>query len=230
MDESENRSLMRCLNCWRPLTMPLRWTDSSKHTAKNIGAWNWFDTTTTSKNGTPAIWECECDASVIRDWSCNCFFFFFVFFVFFVFFQREYWWGRIRTWRNPCSIVIFLFLIFFYDCSEECLKKKCEYYLNVDSVAHMDNPHLLKLMIEQNRPVLAPMIIRPYQAWSNFWGSLTSDGFYARSIDYMEIVQNTKRSVVSEDALVHLLQCILFFAILFFFSLLLFLFDHCLIR
>jgi len=78
---------------------------------------------------------------------------------------------------------------------EECLKKKCEYYLNVDSVAHMDNPHLLKLMIEQNRPVLAPMIIRPYQAWSNFWGSLTSDGFYARSIDYMEIVQNTKRGV-----------------------------------
>lgn len=37
--------------------------------------------------------------------------------------------------------------------------------------------------------------IRPYQAWSNFWGSLTTDGFYARSIDYMEIVQGQRRWV-----------------------------------
>lgn len=78
---------------------------------------------------------------------------------------------------------------------DECLKKKCEYYFSVDSVAHIDNPHTLKLLIEQNRPVVAPLMIRPYQAWSNFWGSLTSDGFYARSIDYMDIVQNHRRGV-----------------------------------
>lgn len=83
----------------------------------------------------------------------------------------------------------------FDDFSEECVKRKCEYYFNVDSVAHIDNPHTLKLLVEQNRPVVAPLMIRPYQAWSNFWGSLTSDGFYARSIDYMEIVQNKRRSV-----------------------------------
>ncbi|KAK4008169.1 procollagen-lysine,2-oxoglutarate 5-dioxygenase 1 isoform X2 [Daphnia magna] len=78
---------------------------------------------------------------------------------------------------------------------EECLKKKCEYYFNVDSLAQIDNPHTLKLLIEQNRPVVAPMMIRPYQAWSNFWGSLTTDGFYARSIDYMEIVQGQRRGL-----------------------------------
>nr|CAH0113763.1 unnamed protein product [Daphnia galeata] len=78
---------------------------------------------------------------------------------------------------------------------EECLKKKCEYYFNVDSLAHIDNPHTLKLLIEQNRPVVAPMMIRPYQAWSNFWGSLTTDGFYARSIDYMEIVKGERRGL-----------------------------------
>jgi len=78
---------------------------------------------------------------------------------------------------------------------EECTKRKCEYYFNVDSVAHIDNPHTLKLLVEQNRPIVTPLMIRPYQAWSNFWGSLTSDGFYARSIDYMDIVQNKRRGV-----------------------------------
>ena len=73
------------------------------------------------------------------------------------------------------------------------MKRKCGFYLNLDAVAHVDNPHMLKLLIEQNRPVVAPMMIRPYKAWSNFWGSLTSDGFYARSMDYMEIVQNDRR-------------------------------------
>lgn len=62
-------------------------------------------------------------------------------------------------------------------------------------MAHIDNPHTLKLLVEQNRPIVTPLMIRPYQAWSNFWGSLTSDGFYARSIDYMEIVQNKRRLV-----------------------------------
>ena len=40
----------------------------------------------------------------------------------------------------------------------------------VDSEVQLDNAHALKLFIEQNRPVLAPMLIRPYSAWSNFWG------------------------------------------------------------
>jgi procollagen-lysine,2-oxoglutarate 5-dioxygenase len=67
----------------------------------------------------------------------------------------------------------------------------------LDAVAHIDNPHTLRLLIEQNRPVVAPVMIRPYKAWSNFWGSLTSDGFYARSMDYMDIIQNTRRLVVT---------------------------------
>jgi len=78
---------------------------------------------------------------------------------------------------------------------EECIKRKCDYYFNLDAVAHIDNPHTLRLLIEQNRPVVAPVMIRPYKAWSNFWGSLTSDGFYARSMDYMDIIQNTRRGL-----------------------------------
>lgn len=78
---------------------------------------------------------------------------------------------------------------------DECRAIKCDYYFSVDGDAHIDNPHTLKLLIEQNRNVVAPFLIRPYKAWSNFWGALTSEGFYARSMDYMEIVQSNRRGL-----------------------------------
>lgn len=71
--------------------------------------------------------------------------------------------------------------------------KKCDLYFSVDAVAHLDNPHTLRLLAEQNRTVVAPLLVRPGKAWSNFWGSLTTDGFYARSFDYLDIVHDKKR-------------------------------------
>ncbi|XP_021914399.1 procollagen-lysine,2-oxoglutarate 5-dioxygenase 1 isoform X2 [Zootermopsis nevadensis] len=76
-----------------------------------------------------------------------------------------------------------------------CLTVNCDYYFNLDSDAHLDNPHTLRLLVEQNRGVVAPLLLRPYKAWSNFWGALTADGFYARSMDYMEIIHNDRRGV-----------------------------------
>jgi len=78
---------------------------------------------------------------------------------------------------------------------KNCANIKCDYLFVVDSEVQLDNAHSLKLFIEQNRPVLAPMLIRPYSAWSNFWGSLSSDGYYSRSLDYMEIVNNNRRGL-----------------------------------
>ena len=78
---------------------------------------------------------------------------------------------------------------------ELCAETKCDYYFNVDSTVHLDNAEALKLLIEQNRKVIAPMLLRPGKAWSNFWGALGSDGFYARSSDYMEIVQYKRLGV-----------------------------------
>lgn len=76
---------------------------------------------------------------------------------------------------------------------ENCLLKKCSGYLSIDAVAHLDNEHTLKLLVEQQRGIVAPLLIRPYKAWSNFWGAITDDGFYARSFDYMEIIKNERR-------------------------------------
>ena len=78
---------------------------------------------------------------------------------------------------------------------ERCAETKCDFLFVVDSEAHLDNPHTLRLLIEQNRAVVAPMLYRPYSAWSNFWGSLSSDGYYARSFDYMDIVNNERRGL-----------------------------------
>ncbi|XP_018363864.1 PREDICTED: procollagen-lysine,2-oxoglutarate 5-dioxygenase 1 isoform X1 [Trachymyrmex cornetzi] len=78
---------------------------------------------------------------------------------------------------------------------EHCLLKECSGYLSIDAVAHLDNEHALKLLVEQQRGIVAPLLIRPFKAWSNFWGAITDDGFYARSFDYMEIIKNERRGL-----------------------------------
>ena len=37
---------------------------------------------------------------------------------------------------------------------EHCIKKSCQYFFNVDSVAQMDSPTTLQFLIEQNRYLL----------------------------------------------------------------------------
>ena len=43
------------------------------------------------------------------------------------------------------------------------------------------------------RPVLAPIVTKHGKLWSNFWGALGSDGYYARSRDYLAIVQKQRK-------------------------------------
>ncbi|XP_065219418.1 procollagen-lysine,2-oxoglutarate 5-dioxygenase-like [Planococcus citri] len=76
-----------------------------------------------------------------------------------------------------------------------CLRKSCDGYLNVDSDAHLDLQDTLASLVELNRTVAAPMLIRPFRAWSNFWGALDKNGYYKRSFDYMDIVNRKKRGL-----------------------------------
>lgn len=78
---------------------------------------------------------------------------------------------------------------------EECLKLDCDYYFSMDSDAQITNPKTLQLLIEQNRLVIAPLLIRPNKMWSNFWGALSSNGFYARAHDYIDIVKGNRKGV-----------------------------------
>lgn len=39
------------------------------------------------------------------------------------------------------------------------------------------------------------MMSKHNKYWTNFWGDITQEGFYARSPDYLEIVKNVRRGV-----------------------------------
>ncbi|KAJ0036153.1 hypothetical protein NQD34_004830 [Periophthalmus magnuspinnatus] len=71
----------------------------------------------------------------------------------------------------------------------------CEYFFNLDIDVVLKNEDTLKILIEQNLPVVAPMITRVGRLWSNFWGALSVDGYYARSEDYVDIVQGRRQGV-----------------------------------
>ncbi|EPY87143.1 procollagen-lysine,2-oxoglutarate 5-dioxygenase 2 precursor [Camelus ferus] len=68
----------------------------------------------------------------------------------------------------------------------------CDYYFNVDADVVLTNPRTLKILIEQNRKIIAPLVTRHGKLWSNFWGALSPDGYYARSEDYVDIVQGNR--------------------------------------
>lgn len=42
------------------------------------------------------------------------------------------------------------------------------------------------------RKMIGPLVTRHSKLWSNFWGALSLDGYYARSEDYIDIVQGKR--------------------------------------
>lgn len=71
----------------------------------------------------------------------------------------------------------------------------CDYYFNVDIEVVLQNRDALKLLIDQNRSILAPLVGRRKKLWSNFWGAMSVDGYYARSEDYVDIVDRRRTGV-----------------------------------
>ncbi|XP_018426779.1 PREDICTED: procollagen-lysine,2-oxoglutarate 5-dioxygenase 1 [Nanorana parkeri] len=69
---------------------------------------------------------------------------------------------------------------------------ECEYYFSIDVEVVLKNSSVLRTLIQQNKSILAPMVSRVQDVWTNFWGALGKDGFYARSEDYIDIVQGQR--------------------------------------
>ena len=67
--------------------------------------------------------------------------------------------------------------------------------MSLDSTVHLDNPNTLKILIEQNRGVIAPIMIRKYTTWSNIWAAVDENGFYLRSGDYIDIINRDRLGV-----------------------------------
>ncbi|POI24413.1 hypothetical protein CIB84_011837, partial [Bambusicola thoracicus] len=68
----------------------------------------------------------------------------------------------------------------------------CDYYFSMDAEVVLKNTETLRILIEQNKSVIAPLVSRHEKLWSNFWGALSPDGYYARSEDYVDIVQRRR--------------------------------------
>ncbi|KAG7236230.1 hypothetical protein INR49_001146 [Caranx melampygus] len=76
---------------------------------------------------------------------------------------------------------------------EACRKDpECDYYFSIDSEVALTNPDTLRILIEENKSVIAPMLSKHGKLWSNFWGALSPEGYYSRSEDYIEIVQGKR--------------------------------------
>lgn len=75
---------------------------------------------------------------------------------------------------------------------QKCYDLRCDYYFALDSLARFDLPDTLRILIDANRTIVAPMLNRPRKLWSNFWGSLTPTGFYSRSFDYVDLVRRDR--------------------------------------
>uniref|UniRef100_A0A8C3AFY9 Procollagen-lysine,2-oxoglutarate 5-dioxygenase 1 n=1 Tax=Cyclopterus lumpus TaxID=8103 RepID=A0A8C3AFY9_CYCLU len=73
--------------------------------------------------------------------------------------------------------------------------KHCDYFFLLDIDVVLENENTLQILIQQNLPIVAPMITRVGRLWSNFWGALSADGYYARSEDYVDIVQGRRVGV-----------------------------------
>ncbi|XP_074898411.1 multifunctional procollagen lysine hydroxylase and glycosyltransferase LH3 isoform X2 [Buteo buteo] len=80
---------------------------------------------------------------------------------------------------------------------------QCQHYLSLDGDVALTHPGALRALLRQNRRVLAPLLSRPGQLWSNFWGALSPEGFYARAQDYVDIVQGKRRGVWNVPYLSH---------------------------
>ncbi|KAK2497485.1 hypothetical protein MC885_001237, partial [Smutsia gigantea] len=72
---------------------------------------------------------------------------------------------------------------------------ECEFYFSLDADSVITNQQALRILIEENRKVIAPMLSRHGKLWSNFWGALSPDEYYARSEDYVELVQRKRMGV-----------------------------------
>lgn len=78
---------------------------------------------------------------------------------------------------------------------EECFKLNCDFYFSVDSDAQLLEVNTLRILIEQNRPIISPMLVRLKSLWANFWAALSSDGYYARSHDYVDLVKSNRKGL-----------------------------------
>jgi GR25 family glycosyltransferase involved in LPS biosynthesis len=70
------------------------------------------------------------------------------------------------------------------------------YVLFVDDEHRLENIDIENL-IKHDKEIIAPLLVRKNTLFSNFWGAINNDGYYARSEDYFEIAKSNRKGVWS---------------------------------
>ena len=78
--------------------------------------------------------------------------------------------------------------------------KGIQKYEKVDYVFFIDDTHVFNSydildLIKHDKEIIAPKLSKKDSLWSNFWGKIGHNGYYQRSDDYIDIVENKKRGV-----------------------------------
>lgn len=74
-------------------------------------------------------------------------------------------------------------------------KQWADYLFFVDCDNFLINPRTLRLLMEEKKTVIAPMIevFGGKAAYSNFWGGMDEEGYYARSEKYFPMLQREEK-------------------------------------
>nr|AEX63014.1 putative procollagen-lysine [Moumouvirus Monve] len=83
--------------------------------------------------------------------------------------------------------------LFYQKDINKFLESKCEYYFFVNHDCVLINPKILKELLELGKKVIAPLVRKGTESWSNFWGDIQENGYYNRSHDYFDILNGERR-------------------------------------
>ena len=48
-------------------------------------------------------------------------------------------------------------------------------------------------LLNFNKDIISPLLRKSNTTWTNFWGAIDETGFYKRSDDYIDIINNKKK-------------------------------------
>ncbi|EDV23843.1 uncharacterized protein TRIADDRAFT_50405 [Trichoplax adhaerens] len=78
---------------------------------------------------------------------------------------------------------------------EQCQSSNCEYFFSIENDCMLTNNETFKLLMHYNSTIVSPLLFISGRLWSNFWGAIDQNGYYARSKDYIDIVEGRKRGI-----------------------------------
>lgn len=68
-----------------------------------------------------------------------------------------------------------------------------DYLFILDNNLVIENNKIIQKLIIKNKDIISPLLKKKNTSFSNFWGEINNDGYYKRSFDYFDIIDNKKR-------------------------------------